>query len=159
MTSVIKSEQIRKANTTDANAIAELYRQLLPFDKVDDGQVEEFLFRTESDRFYNIFVIECDGNVVATCTLIIIQNITHGGRPFAILENVVTDDKFRHSGFGKALVLYAIEYAKRMECHKISVMTRRKEQYVKDFYRKCDFSDELCKGFLIDFEGKYNEGR
>lgn len=47
-----------------------------------------------------IIVAESQGHVVSTCTLTIIRNLTHDQRPYGIIENVVTDPRYRRQGLG-----------------------------------------------------------
>jgi hypothetical protein len=44
-----------------------------------------------------------DDAVVATCTLIIIPNLTRGGASYALIENVVTDARHWKRGYGKLI--------------------------------------------------------
>jgi GNAT superfamily N-acetyltransferase len=54
-----------------------------------------------------------DDAVVATCTLIIIPNLTRGGVPYALIENVVTDARHRRRGYGKLILEAAMAAAWR----------------------------------------------
>ena len=45
-----------------------------------------------------IIVAESQGHIVSTCTLTIIRNLTHDQRPYGIIENVVTDPRYRRQG-------------------------------------------------------------
>ncbi len=37
--------------------------------------------------------------MVATCTLVVIPNLTRGGTPYALIENVVTHTDHRNKGY------------------------------------------------------------
>src|SRR4051794_30707448 len=41
-----------------------------------------------------VFVVEDGGVLLATCTLILVPNLTRGGRPYAFIENVVTHAEY-----------------------------------------------------------------
>lgn len=85
--------QIRKATEDDFNEVMRLYRQLQPDDPVlADGRDWEVFHRIlETDGLY-IFVLACGGRIYSTCYLNVIPNITRSARPYAIIENVVTDE-------------------------------------------------------------------
>ena len=39
---------------------------------------------------YHILAAVEGGEVLSSCTLLIVPNLTHGGRPYGVVENVVT---------------------------------------------------------------------
>lgn len=143
---------IRIAESADAGDLLELYDQLLPQERLDVNKVKDFLENRKRDSCYRIYVAVAQHQVRATCTLIIIPNLTHAGHSYGIIENVVTLDLFRGNGYGQFLLRNVINHAKEIGCHKVMVQTRRKEPYVLEFYKKCGFSDELSTGFMIDLE-------
>ncbi len=92
----------RDARPDDLDAMLELYRQLGPEDPVlsaDDAR-SSFAALLASDMT-NLLVAEHDGQVAATCLLLIVPNLTRGGRPFAVIENVVTLARHRRKGLGR----------------------------------------------------------
>lgn len=150
---------IRKAYKDDVQALIELYHQLLPWDELDYNQTKKIYEKILQDENYIINVIEYNERIISTCTLVIIKNLTHGGRPFGIIENVITKAEYRGKGYGKKLLRETIAYAKNVGCHKVMLQTRREEKYILDFYLKCGFSDKLSRGFMISFENDNGEDR
>jgi GNAT superfamily N-acetyltransferase len=57
--------------------------------------------------------------LVAPCALVVIPNLTRGGRPYALIENVVTDASFRQRGFGRAVLHAAIDASSDRGCYKV----------------------------------------
>lgn len=53
-----------------------------------------------------MIVAEEDGKVIGTSMLTIVPNLTHGGKPWIIVENVVVDNEYRRTGAGKLLMEY-----------------------------------------------------
>jgi len=51
-----------------------------------------------------VFVGEIEGVALTTCTLIVVPNLSRGGRPYALIENVVTHPDQRGKGLGKAIL-------------------------------------------------------
>ena len=71
-------------------------------------------------------VAEAGGRICGAATLIIVPNLTHQGRPYAIVENVVVDETQRGAGFGELLMRHAIEAARRAGCYKLSLTSNRR---------------------------------
>ncbi len=57
----------------------------------------------------HIFVLEVRGKIVGTAALSVLPNVSHRGTPYAIIENVVVDEKVRSKGYGELLMRHAIE--------------------------------------------------
>jgi GNAT superfamily N-acetyltransferase len=55
-----------------------------------------------------------DGELVSSCTLTVIPNLTRGCRPYGILENVVTHSAHRGKGYGRAVLREALASAGRL---------------------------------------------
>jgi GNAT superfamily N-acetyltransferase len=75
----------------------------------------------------------------ATCLLLIVPNLTRGGRPFAVVENVVTLAEHRRKGLGMALMKAAQDRAWAANCYKIMIATGRKDEGVLRFYEEAGF--------------------
>lgn len=95
-----------------------------------------------------ILVAEASGQLVATVTLSIIPNLTRGARPYALIENVVTDRAWRGQGVGTRLLQSAQEMAWQAGCYKAMLMTGSKKQATLDFYRRAGFVDGDKTGFV-----------
>ena len=65
-----------------------------------------------------VLVAQVEGVPRATCTLVILPNLTHGRRPYALVENVVCDAAFRRQGLGLGLLHAARERARQAGCYK-----------------------------------------
>ena len=59
--------------------------------------------------------------------------------PYAYLENVYVEQKYRSQGFGKKLVELAIEEAKERGCYKIIGTSKTEKTLVHDLYEKYGF--------------------
>jgi len=67
----------------------------------------------------NVFVIEEDGKIVASGTLLIEQKFIHDGGLVAHMEDIVVDQNYRKKGYGYQIVSFLIKVAKEMGCYKI----------------------------------------
>ncbi|GAI35927.1 unnamed protein product, partial [marine sediment metagenome] len=89
-----------------------------------------------------------DGKVVSTCTIVVVPNLTRGGLPYAIIENVVTDGKYRKRGFGHLLLKAATAHAWTFGCYKVMLMTGSKSPGTLRFYMRAGF-EQSKTGFQV----------
>lgn len=131
---------IRKAASGDLSAILDLYAQLNAEDRLPDAASAAPVWaRMLSSEMMSVLVAECDGRVVATCVLVVAPNLTRSMRPFALIENVVTERGLRGGGVGKRVVQAAIDQAWAEGCYKVMLLTGRKDEAVLGFYEACGF--------------------
>lgn len=141
--------RIREATAADLSEVLRLYRQLNPEDPVlTNGKDRSVLQSILSTPGLSIFLLENDGNVVSTCYLNIIPNLTRSARPYAIIENVVTDKAVRGKGFGKAVMLHAMTVAWKSECYKVMLLTGSKTEATHAFYKSCGFFATEKTGYI-----------
>lgn len=147
-------ERVRKIYFNELNKLLGLYKYLNSEDP-DISTDRNTIYLWEdiiNDPTQKIFVVEDGDQLVASCTLIIVKNLTRGGKPYALIENVVTHGDHRHKGFGKAVLEKAIDTAKKEGCYKIMLLTGRKDEGVMSFYEKAGFDRDLKTGFCIKFK-------
>lgn len=72
-----------------------------------------------------VFLAVSGDALAASCTLTIIANLTRDARPYAVIENVVTDPAFRRQGLAHAVLRAAQQAAWDAECYKIMLATGR----------------------------------
>lgn len=141
--------QLLKRNHIEG--LLELYRQLLPNEHIEiTYDMQNLLNKIDHDKNYNILIGTIGEKVVTTCTVIVIPNITHQMRPYAIIENVITHSKFRNKGYGIRILQAAQNIAKENNCYKIMIQTRRRDLSVLNFYQKAGFSKTITTGFTMD---------
>jgi GNAT superfamily N-acetyltransferase len=132
---------LRLAHFDDFDALMALYRQLNP-DDTDSPRppLEDILLRILASDHLEIAVAERDGRVVATCYLNVIPNLTRGGSPYAVMENVVVEEGLRGHGVGRALVRWSLGRAWARGCYKVLLQTGSREERTHRFYAACGFS-------------------
>ena len=85
------------------------------------------------------FVAEVDDQLVSSCTLTIIPNLTHGARPYGLIENVVTHAGYRRQGLGQAVLQHALGVAWEANCYEVMLLTGAKQPEVLRFYEAAGF--------------------
>jgi GNAT superfamily N-acetyltransferase len=100
-----------------------------------------------SDRYayFGGFIGE---ELVSTCALAVIPNLTRGCRPYGVIENVVTHASHRRRGYGTALLRAALARAWREGCYKVMLMTGRKDDETFHFYRSAGFDSDEKQAFV-----------
>ncbi|MCX7369259.1 MAG: GNAT family N-acetyltransferase [Alphaproteobacteria bacterium] len=86
--------------------------------------------------------------LVASCTLIVIPNLTRGGKPYALIENVVTDALYRGQGYGTRVLRAAVAAAWDAGCYKVMLMTGSKQPSTLKFYKNAGF-EQTKTGFQM----------
>ena len=143
---------IRIAEPDDAQAIHELYHNHLtanpPREPQDMAIWREKIARFQVDSNYRLLVGEVGGTIVSSVTLIIIENLTHNVRPYALIENVVTHADHRGKRYATELMDKASEIARELGCYKIMLMTGSKKDSTLRFYANCGYNMEDKTGFI-----------
>jgi len=140
---------IREIVRDDFDGLMTLYMQLHdnPFPEKDArvcGIWEEIL----NDRNHHIIVAEEDGKIVSSCVCVIIPNLTRGQRPYAFVENVITDQAYRKRGLASACLQYAKEIAVREHCYKMMLLTGSKEPGTLRFYEQAGYNRNDKTAFI-----------
>jgi GNAT superfamily N-acetyltransferase len=91
-------------------------------------------------------VAEDEGQVLATCVLAIIPNLTRGAQPFGLIENVVTASALRGQGIGHTLLQAALAFAWQERCYKVMLLTGRPEAV--PFYERVGFQKNIKIGLI-----------
>ena len=141
--------RIRTAQKNDLAGLLALYTQLhgnaMPqFDET----LETLWQRILDDPDQRILVGEKDGTIVSSCVLVIVPNLTHGQRPYALIENVITRETYRKQGCASQLLRHATETAARRGCYKIMLLTGSKEEHTLRFYEKAGFNRHDKTAFI-----------
>lgn len=143
-------ERVRQFIDDEPDALLELYRHLhvsAPT-PVSEERVRAVWRQIRADPNLLYFVAEVNGVPTATCTLTIVPNLTHGARPYGIIENVVTHPDFRRRGLGIAVLKAACEQAWDRGCYKVTLTTGRADPGVHAFYAAAGFVAGVKTAYL-----------
>ena len=140
---------IRELTNDDFDGLMRLYMELHnnPFPEKDE-RVMSVWKKIMNDEAHHIIVADVDGVIAATCVCVIIPNLTHGQQPYAIVENVVTLEKYRRRGLATACLDYARDIAKKENCYKIMLSTGSKERGTLEFYEKAGYNRSDKTAFI-----------
>lgn len=140
---------IREITENDLDGLLRLYTQLHdnPFPDKDERVLSVFR-QILCDQNHHIIVAEENGRIVSSCVCVIIPNLTRGQRPYAFVENVVTDAEYRKRGFATACLNYAGEIAKRENCYKMMLLTGSREESTLRFYERAGYNRKDKTAFI-----------
>jgi len=131
--------KVRTAAFGDLDRLLELYRFLEgPYSEAEElgGEAAERRFaEILADPNQTVLVAEAEGEVVGTLVVAILPNLAHGGAPFAVVENVVTDTSWRGRGVGRALIGEAVRLARDAGAYKLALCTNLVREEAHGFYR------------------------
>lgn len=140
---------IRTATPDDFDAVMGLYRQLNPDDPVLSDRSGLLAFEQILNQpMLHLCVLEVDSEIVATTYLNIIPNLSRSARPYAVVENVVVDQRLRGTGIGRRIMEETLDIAWAAGCYKAMLMTGSKRPSTLGFYRSCGFDQDAKSAFL-----------
>ena len=137
----------RLAQSGDINGILTLYRELRPGDP-ELPEPKALLRKILSNPDLALVVCECDDTLAATCMLAIVPNLASGGRPFGVLEHVVTLNSFRRRGFARAVLQFALEIAWSRNCYKVILLSGSQRSEAHAVYESVGFRGDVERGFV-----------
>ncbi|MEI6101672.1 MAG: GNAT family N-acetyltransferase [Eubacteriales bacterium] len=141
--------EIREIEAKDLEELLRLYTQLHGNEMPElNNQVRSIWDKILRDQNHRIFVGEVEGRIVSSCVLVIIHNLTRCQRPYALVENMITDATYRKRGFATALLQFAKDAAIKEGCYKIMLLTGSKEESTLDFYERAGFNRTDKTGFI-----------
>ena len=147
---MVNGIDIRHIDSNELEELLDLYSHLHRNDSklVRDENLYTLWEEMLTDRNMHILVTEEDQKLVSSCVLAIIRNLTRGGRPYGIIENVVTHSGYRLKGHGKAIIQEALDIAWKNNCYKLMLMTGRSDDGTLKFYETCGFVRGVKTGFI-----------
>lgn len=140
---------IRHALSGDLPQLLALYPHLNPSDPIPSLEVAHR--RLEVLQKYPgsaVFIGIVDASTIASCTLVVIPNLTRGGQPYGLIENVVTHAQHRGRGYGKQVLRAAVMAAWDADCYKVMLMTGSKDPATLAFYASAGF-EQSKTGFQV----------
>jgi GNAT superfamily N-acetyltransferase len=142
--------EIREIKESELKELLALYRHLHEVDDpLPEAPVVESVWKQiqaePNQRYMGLFA---SGELVASCVLCIMPNLTRGCHPYGLVENVVTRTDVRRKGYGKALLKATLRHAWSRDCYKVMLLTGRKDEGVYQFYESAGFDRHAKQAVL-----------
>jgi GNAT superfamily N-acetyltransferase len=135
------SVSCREATKADLPEVLRLYAQ----PALDNGKVvslfdsERIFERIARYPDYKIYVAVCEGNVVGTFALLIMDNLGHMGAPSAVIEDVAVEPRWQGHGVGRMMMKYALKICGEKGCYKAALSSNLKREQAHAFYESLGF--------------------
>lgn len=131
---------VREATVEDLPAVLELYASALGDAHVHSREDAEVIFdRMRAYPDFRLHVAETAGRVVGTYTLLVVQNLSHGGARSAVVESVAVDPLWQGRGVGRAMMEQALEHCRRRGCYKLALSSNAVREDAHRFYESLGF--------------------
>lgn len=141
--------ETRQLEVADFPAAVRLNGQLntkVAFEQSEEAQQQ--FSEVLSHQGTELFGALMQGQVQAMVTLHLLPNMTYGGQPYAVIENVVTDKDHRGQGLARAAMQAAIDHAKTARAYKIMLLTGAENKAV-GFYQALGFGADEKIGMIL----------
>jgi len=138
---------VRAALPTDAVAIHSLYLQLVDDDNVNVTASEIQAFDERGNG--RLFVCESGGgHIIATALVCVFCDVMYGSQPFAVVYNVVVNDKCRGRGVGRILMQEVEQFCLSRNCSKMMLLSSVLRADAHRFFERVGFLSDVKRGFV-----------
>jgi len=144
-----KNLEIREIQAADLNQLLGLYTHLHnnPMPEIDN-RIRKLWEKILIDKDHHIVVGIADEKIVSSCVLVVIQNLTYGQKPYALIENVITHEDYRNRGYATQVLDFAKDIAIGNECYKIMLLTGSKQEKTLAFYENAGYNKNDKTAFI-----------
>lgn len=144
---------VREARRPDLDALLDLYLELAEgragAAPADEATSEAVFYAILKDPSRSLVVADVDGKLVGTIDLVIVPNLTHSAKPWAVVENVVVALESRRHGIATLLMRYVIDAAQAAGCYKVQLHSgKQRAAEAHEFYRRLGFA-AVAEGFKL----------
>ena len=140
---------VREAVKEDLDELLNLYLFLHEKNIPENSEHLENTWKTIiEDINHHIVVKEINGKIVSSCVCVIVPNLTRNIRPYALIENVVTNEEYRGKGYATECLNYAKEIAIKNNCYKMMLLTGTKNENTLAFYKNAGYNSDDKIAFI-----------
>jgi len=131
---------IREANVSDCDLLVDLMGQL-GYPTTSEEMLDQIKFY-KSNQFYKIWVIECEGVVTGSISVVLLEYFHRKAR-FMRITSLIVGISYRRQGLGKLLVKFAEKFAQKNGCVFIELTSgaHRAKLGSHDFYKLLGYED------------------
>lgn len=131
---------VRFAAEHDLPEVLKLYRHLHPHDpELETATAERVWSNLLASGFMTVVVAQAAEQLVSSCTLAIVPNLSRGGRSYGVIENAVTHADHRRLGLGRRVLAHALDIAWQTDCYKVLLATGSRRETTLRFYEGAGF--------------------
>ena len=140
---------VREAVKEDLDELLNLYLFLHEKNIPENSEHLENTWKTIiEDINHHIVVKEINGKIVSSCVCVIVPNLTRNIRPYALIENVVTNEGYRGEGYATECLNYTKEIAIKNNCYKMMLLTGTKSENILAFYKSAGYNSDDKIAFI-----------
>ena len=140
---------VREAVKEDLDELLNLYLFLHEKNIPENSEHLENTWKTIiEDINHHIVVKEINGKIVSSRVCVIVPNLTRNIRPYALIENVVTNEEYRGKGYATECLNYAKEIAIKNNCYKMMLLTGTKNENTLAFYKSAGYNSDDKIAFI-----------
>ncbi len=151
----MSSYHVREAEERDLEQLLALYEELSEGDlarmPADIDVSRAVLAGILSDGRRHLCVAAYGDEVLGSAELIVIEGLTHGAMPWAVIENVIVSGESRGRGAGTALLERLLELARASRCYKVQLHSGKQRVDAHRVYRRLGFKS-VAEGFKLYFD-------
>ena len=129
-----------------------LLTQLHPSYPPDPARAGEIIAAALGDPRRTLLMATIDNQAVGTADLVVVPNLTHGGRSWAVVENVVIDETWRRHGIGRALFDEIDVITRAAGCYMVQLLSLDHRRDAHAFYASLGYAP-VARGFRHYLEG------
>ncbi len=137
---------IRRATKNDAEAIANLYRELNTLSPV--SVLPERIEAVANSNNTHLLVCDDGDDIIATALVCLCQDVMFDNQPFALIENVVVSADYKREGIGKSIMDHIEAFCLEQDCSKIILQTSSENRDARDFYTAMGYDPDAKIGFI-----------
>ena len=121
-----------------AELLDELFSQEADFLPNREKEIRGLRLLLEQPSRGRIFVLRGPGKIIGMINLLITISTAEGGFVL-VLEDLIVHRDYRHQGFGTRLLDYAVDFAKKKNFLRITLLTDKPNERLKRFFLKNGF--------------------
>ncbi|MDQ1297182.1 MAG: hypothetical protein QG611_1161 [Bacteroidota bacterium] len=130
----MKIKEVKRFSDRAFTAVLRLLAQLNDRSELPDKDYFKGILKSERTH---LFLAELDNKEIVGMLTIVTYNVPSGAKMW--IEDVVVDEAQRGKGFGKALMEYALEYAKSKGAGTIDLTSKPSRVEANRLYQKLGF--------------------